>query len=147
MPLPLSRIASHRERFRGAPLAPGCISLFVRGGDKAAESAVFSSQHYEGIVQRLRQIDPALTNQVRCCERAAMIRHVSVHRGSSQVTAVAALTVTCQVSASLICHASLQLCLYGCPCTWSCDHIPLCSNMLSHVYMLLSLLCCCCSCL
>ncbi|WIA30221.1 hypothetical protein OEZ86_000312 [Tetradesmus obliquus] len=53
-----------QERFRGAPLAPGCISLFVRGGDKAAESAVFSSQHYEGIVQRLRQIDPALTNQL-----------------------------------------------------------------------------------
>jgi hypothetical protein len=61
----LLHCCSTRDRFRGEPLAPGCISVFVRGGDKAAESAVFTSEHYEAVAKRLRQVDPALTNQVR----------------------------------------------------------------------------------
>ncbi|KAF6258519.1 hypothetical protein COO60DRAFT_1270691 [Scenedesmus sp. NREL 46B-D3] len=47
-----------------AYLAPGCISLYIRHGDKVDESPVFSDREYESVTKRLRQADPALTNQL-----------------------------------------------------------------------------------
>uniref|UniRef100_A0A383W9G6 Alpha-(1,6)-fucosyltransferase N- and catalytic domain-containing protein n=1 Tax=Tetradesmus obliquus TaxID=3088 RepID=A0A383W9G6_TETOB len=52
------------RRFRGSQLAPGCISLYIRHGDKWDESPVFSDAEYEAVTKRLRQTDPALTNQL-----------------------------------------------------------------------------------
>jgi hypothetical protein len=114
---PPSPPAASRDRFRGEPLSPGCISLFVRGGDKAAESAVFTAQHYEGMVKRLRQIDPALTNQVSCWLRAVLAQGVRCQRINQDVAVLAA--VFCCAFCLCICARKQTVLLrpHCCPCT------------------------------
>lgn len=53
-----------KEKLQGAPLQDGCISLYVRHGDKAVEAKVWEDPAYDAAMQHLRQIDTSLTRQV-----------------------------------------------------------------------------------
>lgn len=53
-----------QERLRGLQLQAGCISLYVRHGDKSVESKVWDDVAYESAVTQLREIDSSLTRQV-----------------------------------------------------------------------------------
>jgi hypothetical protein len=57
---------AQRERslLRGRPPAPGCVSLYVRRGDKAIEAPVFSDEEYANLTRRLVEEDPSLRRQV-----------------------------------------------------------------------------------
>jgi hypothetical protein len=52
------------EKLQGLPLQAGCISLYVRHGDKAAEAKVWEDPAYDAAAQQLRNIDSSLTHQV-----------------------------------------------------------------------------------
>ncbi|KAF8062779.1 hypothetical protein HT031_004109 [Scenedesmus sp. PABB004] len=56
--------ARERAKFRGAALAPGCVSLYVRHGDKGTEAPTFTDAQYEAAVLRLLADDPALSRQL-----------------------------------------------------------------------------------
>jgi uracil-DNA glycosylase len=51
-------------KLRGKDLAAGCISLYVRHGDKQSESRVWDDAAYDAAVAQLRGIDSSLTRQV-----------------------------------------------------------------------------------
>jgi hypothetical protein len=58
-PLPLCR-----DKLRGLPLAPGCVSVYIRHGDKGSEHKTFDDAEYEAALEYLRSVDPTLTRQV-----------------------------------------------------------------------------------
>lgn len=53
-----------RDKLRGLPLAPGCVSVYIRHGDKGTEAQVYEDSRYEEALVKLRSIDPSLTRQV-----------------------------------------------------------------------------------
>lgn len=53
-----------RDKLRGLPLAPGCVSLYIRHGDKHTEHQTYNDSEYESALEHLRQVDPSLTRQV-----------------------------------------------------------------------------------
>jgi hypothetical protein len=53
-----------QQKLQGMPLQDGCISLYVRHGDKAVEAKVWEDPAYEAAMEQLRQIDSSLTRQV-----------------------------------------------------------------------------------
>lgn len=54
----------HRDKLRGLPLAPGCVSLYIRHGDKHTEHQTYNDSEYESALEHLRRVDPSLTRQV-----------------------------------------------------------------------------------
>jgi hypothetical protein len=61
----LAELAARRQRqLRGGELRIGCVSLYVRHGDKGTESPVFTDEQYEMATTKLRRLDPSLTHQV-----------------------------------------------------------------------------------
>jgi hypothetical protein len=52
------------SKLRGKDLKAGCISLYVRHGDKHVEAKVWDDAAYDAAVERLREIDSSLTKQV-----------------------------------------------------------------------------------
>jgi hypothetical protein len=52
------------QKLRGIPLQPGCISMFVRHGDKVTEAKVWEDAAYDAAAQKLREIDTSLTRQL-----------------------------------------------------------------------------------
>jgi hypothetical protein len=55
---------AHRDKLRGLPLAPGCVSLYIRHGDKHTEHKTYNDSEYEQALNQLRRVDPSLTRQV-----------------------------------------------------------------------------------
>lgn len=53
-----------RDKLLGVQPQRGCISLFVRHGDKASEAATHEDPAYEAAVHRLRAIDTTLSTDV-----------------------------------------------------------------------------------
>lgn len=53
-----------RDKLLGVQPQRGCISLFVRHGDKASEAATHEDPAYEAAVHRLRAIDATLSTDV-----------------------------------------------------------------------------------
>lgn len=53
-----------RAKLLGSKLRPGCITLYVRHGDKIIEMPVFSDSEYENAVLNLTRINPSLTRQI-----------------------------------------------------------------------------------
>jgi predicted metal-dependent phosphotriesterase family hydrolase len=53
-------------------LQPGCISVYIRHGDKVSEAQIFPDEHYEAVIKRLMQTDPALTNQLYLSTKDSM---------------------------------------------------------------------------
>lgn len=53
-----------RDKLRGLPLAPGCVSVYIRHGDKHTEHKTFEDWEYEEALKHLLQVDPSLTRQV-----------------------------------------------------------------------------------
>lgn len=53
-----------RDKLRGLPLAPGCVSLYIRHGDKHTEHQTYNDSEYESALEHLRRVDPSLTRQV-----------------------------------------------------------------------------------
>lgn len=60
----VTELERRKSKIRGADLRPGCISLYVRHGDKGRESRVFDDAAYEDAVFRLRTMDKRLTRQI-----------------------------------------------------------------------------------
>jgi hypothetical protein len=61
----LAEVAARKEaKLRGRPLQKGCISLYVRHGDKGTESKTWDDPAYEAALLQLRGIDSSLTRQV-----------------------------------------------------------------------------------
>jgi hypothetical protein len=52
------------QKLRGMPLQPGCISMFVRHGDKVTEAKVWDDAAYDAAAQQLRKIDTSLSRQM-----------------------------------------------------------------------------------
>lgn len=53
-----------RAKLRGAPLAPGCVTVFVRHGDKGKEAKLYEDFQYEDALKQLHTLEPSLTRQV-----------------------------------------------------------------------------------
>lgn len=53
-----------RNKLAGQDPQPGCISLYVRHGDKGNEAVVFEDAAYEAALHRLLATDPSLRNEV-----------------------------------------------------------------------------------
>lgn len=53
-----------RDKLRGLPLAPGCVSVYIRHGDKHTEHKTYNDTEYEAALQELLALDPSLTRQV-----------------------------------------------------------------------------------
>lgn len=53
-----------RAKVQGAPLAPGCVTMFVRHGDKGKEAKLYEDAEYEDALNQLRTLDPSFTRQV-----------------------------------------------------------------------------------
>ena len=53
-----------KDKLQGVPLQEGCISLYVRHGDKGVEAKVWEDPAYDAAANQLRHIDSSLTRQV-----------------------------------------------------------------------------------
>jgi hypothetical protein len=53
-----------RQKLQGKPLREGCISLYVRHGDKHVEAKVWDDAAYDLALSKLRSYDTSLTHQV-----------------------------------------------------------------------------------
>lgn len=61
----LSELQSRRHgKLVGHDPRPGCISLYVRHGDKGVENVVFEDAAYEHAIHQLKRSDPRLNKQV-----------------------------------------------------------------------------------
>jgi hypothetical protein len=60
-----AEIAARKQaKLRGRPLHEGCISLYVRHGDKGTEAKTWDDAAYEAATTQLRVIDSSLTRQL-----------------------------------------------------------------------------------
>jgi hypothetical protein len=88
-----------RDKLRGLPLAPGCVSVYIRHGDKHTEHKTYDDSEYEAALVHLRQVDPTLTRQVRRTTSNAdgsakkLIRKVAAYESANQTCPIVGLRV------------------------------------------------------